>query len=46
MYLMIESGCKLPELDGLFLWVSRNPNLHGELLRSQIESGELDFDPD
>ena len=44
LYLMLELGYDLPDLDALLLWVSRNPNPHRERLRSQVELGEFDFD--
>jgi IS4 transposase len=44
LYLMLELGYELPDLDELLLWASRNPNPHRERLRSQVESGEFAFD--
>lgn len=44
LYLMVELGYELPDLDELLLWVSRNPNPHRERLRKQVESGEFAFD--
>ena len=44
LYLMLELGYELPDLDELLLWVSRNPNPHRERLRRQVESGEFAFD--
>jgi len=44
LYLMVELGYELPDLDELLLWASRNPNPHRQRLRSQVESGEFAFD--
>jgi len=44
LYLMIDLGYELPELDELLLWASREPNPHRERLRGQVESGEFAFD--
>lgn len=44
LYLMIELGYELPDLDELLLWASRNPNPHRQRLRRQVESGEFAFD--
>ena len=44
LYLMLEQGDELPDLDELLLWASRNPNPHRERLRKQVESGEFAFD--
>jgi putative transposase len=44
LYLMVDLGYELPDLDELLLWVSRNPNPHRERLREQVESGEFAFD--
>jgi IS4 transposase len=44
LYLMIELGYELPDLDELLLWASRNPNPHRQRLREQVESGEFAFD--
>jgi len=44
LYLMIELGYELPDLDELLLWVSQNPNPHRERLREQVQSGEFAFD--
>jgi IS4 transposase len=44
LYLMVELGYELPDLDELLLWASQNPNPHRERLRSQVESGEFAFD--
>jgi len=41
LYLMVELGYDLPDLDELLLWVSRNPNPHRPRLREQVESGEF-----
>ncbi len=43
LYLMVELGYELPDLDELLLWASRNPNPHRKRLRSQVESGEFSF---
>ncbi|WP_256546779.1 IS4 family transposase [Halobellus inordinatus] len=43
LYLMVELGYDLPDLDELLLWASRNPNPHRQRLRSQVESGEFSF---
>ena len=43
LYLMVELGYELPDLDELLLWASRNPNPHRQRLRSQVESGEFAF---
>ncbi|WP_256546721.1 IS4 family transposase [Halobellus inordinatus] len=43
LYLMVELGYELPDLDELLLWASRNPNPHRQRLRSQVESGEFSF---
>jgi IS4 transposase len=44
LYLMVELGYELPDLDELLLWASRNPNPHRQRLRRQVESGEFPFD--
>jgi IS4 transposase len=44
LYLMLELGYELPDLDELLLWASQNPNPHKERLRGQVESGEFAFD--
>jgi IS4 transposase len=44
LYLMIELGYELPDLDELLLWVSQDPNPHRERLREQVQSGEFAFD--
>jgi len=44
LYLMLELGYELPDLDDLLLWASRNPNPHRERLRGAVESGEFAFD--
>jgi len=44
LYLMLELGYELPDLDELLLWASQNPNPHRKRLRGQIESGEFAFD--
>ena len=43
LYLMVELGYELPDLDELLLWASRNPNPHRQRLRSQVESGVFTF---
>lgn len=44
LYLMLELGYDLPDLDELLLWASRDPNPHRERLRNQVESSEYGFD--
>jgi len=44
LYLMLELGYELPDLDELLLWASQNPNPHRQRLRRQVESGEFAFD--
>ena len=44
LYLMLDLGYELPDLDELLLWASREPNPHRERLRREVESGELAFD--
>jgi IS4 transposase len=44
LYLMVELGYELPDLDELLLWASRNPNPHRQRLRRDVESGEFVFD--
>jgi putative transposase len=44
LYLMLELGYELPDLDDLLLWASRNPNPHRERLRGAVESVEFAFD--
>ncbi len=44
LYLMVDLGYEIPNLDELLLWASQNPNPHIERLRSQVESGEFAFD--
>jgi putative transposase len=46
LYLMMELGHKLPDLDESLLWVARNPNPHRERLREQVERGGFVFAPD
>ena len=46
LYLMLELGYELPDLDELLLWVSQNPNPHRERLRRDVESGGFAFDRD
>ncbi|WP_432277022.1 IS4 family transposase [Halobacterium salinarum] len=43
LYLMVELGYELPDLDELLLWASRNPNPHRDRLREQVERGEFGF---
>ena len=43
LYLMIELGYELPDLDELLLWTSRDPNPHRDRLREQVERGEFAF---
>ncbi|MDL0120508.1 transposase, partial [Halobacterium salinarum] len=44
LYLMIELGYELPDLDDLLLWASQNPNPHRDRLRERVERGEFGFD--
>ncbi|MFC7126517.1 IS4 family transposase [Halovenus rubra] len=44
LYLMVELGYELPDLDELLLWASQNPNPHRNRLREQVERGEFGFD--
>jgi hypothetical protein len=44
LYLMIELGYELPDLDELLLWVSQNTNPRRERLREQVQSGEFAVD--
>jgi len=44
LYLMLELGYELPDLDELLLWASQNPNPHRDRLCRQVESGEFSFD--
>jgi hypothetical protein len=46
LYLMLELGYELPDLDELLLWASQNPNPHRERLHREVESGEFAFDHD
>ena len=41
LYLMLELGYVLPDLDALLLWASRDPNPHRPRLREEVESGEF-----
>ncbi|MFC6752565.1 IS4 family transposase [Halorubrum tibetense] len=41
LYLMLDLGYELPDLDELLLWSSRDPNPHRPRLREQVESGEF-----
>ena len=43
LYLMLELGYELPDLDELLLWASQNPNPHRDRLCRQVESGEFAF---
>ncbi|RQG89901.1 hypothetical protein EA462_07775 [Natrarchaeobius halalkaliphilus] len=38
LYMMLELGYELPDLDSLLLWSSRDPNPHRPRLREQVES--------
>lgn len=44
LYLMLDLGYELPDLDELLLWASRDPNPHRKRLRREVESGEFAFD--
>ncbi len=44
LYLMVDLGYELPDLDELLLWASRNPNPHRDRSREQVERGEFGFD--
>jgi len=44
LYLMVDLGYELPDLDELLLWASQNPNPHRDRLREQVERGEFGFD--
>ena len=44
LYLMLELGYDLPDLDELLLWASRDPNPHRERLLREVESGEYPVD--
>ncbi len=44
LYLMLKLGYELPDLDGLLLWVSMNPNPHRDRLCKQVEPGRFAFD--
>ncbi|UHQ98313.1 IS4 family transposase (plasmid) [Natrinema zhouii] len=41
LYVMLDLGYELPDLDELLLWSSRDPNPHRPRLREQVESGEF-----
>ncbi len=41
LYLMLDLGYGLPDLDALLLWASRDPNSHRPRLREEVESGEF-----
>ena len=43
LYLMVELGYELPDLDELLLWASQNPNPHRERLRREVESGVFGY---
>jgi putative transposase len=43
LYLMLDLGYELLDLDELLLWTSQDPNPHRERLRSHVESGEFAF---
>ena len=40
LYLMVELGYGLPDLDELLLWASQDPNPHRPRLIAEVESGE------
>jgi len=40
LYLMVELGYGLPDLDELLLWASRDPNPHRQRLLAEVELGE------
>jgi len=42
LYLMLDLGYELPDLDDLLLWAIEEPNPHRRRLREQVESGETD----
>jgi IS4 transposase len=44
LYVMLELGYDLPDLDALLLWASRDPNPHRPRLREQVESGEFPYE--
>ena len=41
LYLMVELGYGLPDLDELLLWASQDPNPHRPGLIAEVESGEV-----
>src|SRR5699024_6493937 len=41
LYVMLDLGYDLPDLDALLLWASRNPNPHRPRLYERAESGEF-----
>jgi IS4 transposase len=41
LYLMVDLGYELPDLDELLLWAARDPNPHRPRLREKVESGEF-----
>jgi IS4 transposase len=41
LYVLLDLGYDLPDLDELLLWASRDPNPHRPRLREQVESGEF-----
>jgi len=43
LYVMVDMGYELPDLDELLSWASQNPNPHRERLCEQVESGEFAF---
>ena len=44
LYLMVDLGYELPDLDELLLWASQSPNPHRDRLHEQVERGEFVFD--
>ena len=40
LYLMVELGYGLPDLDDLLLWASQDPNPHRQRLLAEVELGE------
>ena len=43
LYVMLELGYELPDLDALLLWAAREPNPHRPRLHEQVESGEFRY---
>ena len=41
LYVMLDLGYDLPDLDALLLWASRDPNPHRPRLYERVESGEF-----